>query len=107
MARTVEVMVSSRNSTPLVDGSTLTALRREVKAAVQGLLARPDGEARVSVWINEDGAAVEGSSDWYDESMARVRDAAIVPRALLGRRRLGSLGSCPGDSSRRAASGVG
>lgn len=78
MARTIEVMVSSRTGTALVDGTTLSELRRRIKASLQAILARPDGDNRVSVWINEDSEAVEGSSDWYDESMDRVRDAAIV-----------------------------
>lgn len=78
MARLLEVMVSSRNFTKLADGRTLSDLRKAIKAALQAVLARPDGENRISVWINEDSEAIEGSSDWYDESMDRVREAAVV-----------------------------
>ena len=78
MTRPLGVMVSSRNSILLADGRTLSDLRQEIKVKVQDVLARPDGERRVSVWINEDSEAVVGSTDWYDESMAEVRRADVV-----------------------------
>src|SRR5437588_2950425 len=78
MARPLEVMVSSRNKTGLADGRKLSDLRREVKAGVQQILAGPSGELRITAWINEDSEAIEGSSDWYDESMRRSREAAIA-----------------------------
>lgn len=78
MARPLEVMVSSRNATRLVDGRTLSDLRQNIRQAVQAVLAGPADTSRLKVWINEDSEAAEGSSDWYDESMRRAREAAIV-----------------------------
>jgi hypothetical protein len=77
-ARLIEVMVSSRNRTALTGGGDLTALRREVKERLQSVLARPDGEPRLSVWVNEDSEALPAESDWYDRSTERARDATIV-----------------------------
>jgi hypothetical protein len=73
--RPLVVMISSRCRTLLAEGGTMTELRRDMKAAVEGLLRADD---RISVWINEDSAAIEGSSSWAAESMEEVRKADVV-----------------------------
>jgi hypothetical protein len=74
----ISIMISSRNTASIKLGrrrSTLSALRRKLKAKIEGF--QPFGQPLFSVWINED-EAEDASADTWQHSLDRVRSADLV-----------------------------
>lgn len=74
----IRIMLSSRclDSFPAGSGTTLTDLRKELKAEIESVQIL--GRRPFEVWINEDAPPAEGTQDSWDACLQAVRDCDVL-----------------------------
>ena len=74
----IRIMLSSRclDPFPAGSGTTLTDLRKELKAEIESVQIL--GRKPFEVWINEDAPPAEGTQDSWDACLQAVRDCDVL-----------------------------